>query len=132
MPPASPNQPTCLFLTLVLALLQQPGHLIRGALVLMWSSKGAMLQCPAGVLTPAVQEGESFTFTMCNPPFFESMEEAGQNPSTAFSGTATEMVCPGGELAFATRMLTDSLQLKARSDTSLCSSVWHCCERVAL
>ena len=66
----------------------------------------------AGVLTPAIQEGEAFTFTMCNPPFFESMEEAGQNPATAFSGTAAEMVCPGGELAFVTRMVTDSLQLK--------------------
>ena len=66
----------------------------------------------AGVLTPAFQEGEAFTFTMCNPPFFESMEEAGQNPATAFSGTAAEMVCPGGELAFVTRMVTDSLQLK--------------------
>jgi len=69
---------------------------------------------PAGVLTPAIQEGEAFTFTMCNPPFFESIEEAGQNPATAFSGTATEMACPGGELAFVTRMVTDSLQLKVR------------------
>lgn len=74
----------------------------------------------AGVLTPAIQEGEAFTFTMCNPPFFKSMEEAGQNPATAFSGTAAEMVCPGGELAFVTRMVTDSLQLKVTLDcTSL-------------
>ncbi len=26
-----------------------------------------------GVLTPAVAEGECFAFSMCNPPFFESM-----------------------------------------------------------
>ena len=49
---------------------------------------------------------------MCNPPFFTSMEEAGQNPATAFSGTAAEMVCPGGELAFVTRMVSDSLALQ--------------------
>ena len=49
---------------------------------------------------------------MCNPPFFASMEEAGQNPATAFSGTATEMVCSGGELAFVTRMVSDSLALQ--------------------
>ena len=49
---------------------------------------------------------------MCNPPFFASMEEAGQNPATAFSGTAAEMMCPGGELAFVTRMLSDSLALQ--------------------
>ena len=59
-----------------------------------------------------MRAGERFTFTMCNPPFFESMEEAGQNPATAFSGTATEMVCAGGELAFVSRMVTDSLELK--------------------
>ncbi len=64
------------------------------------------------MLIPAVRQGETFTFTMCNPPFFESMEEAGQNPATAFSGTAAEMVCLGGELAFVTRMVSDSLQLK--------------------
>jgi 23S rRNA (adenine1618-N6)-methyltransferase len=53
----------------------------------------------AGVLLPAVRAGEAFTFTMCNPPFFESMEAAGQNPATAFSGTAEEMTCAGGEMA---------------------------------
>ncbi|KAK9805663.1 hypothetical protein WJX72_010774 [[Myrmecia] bisecta] len=68
----------------------------------------------AGVLLPAVQEGETFAFCMCNPPFFESMEEAGQNPSTAFSGTADEMVCPGGELAFVSQMVHDSVQLGKR------------------
>ena len=77
----------------------------------------------AGVLVPAVQEGEGFTFTMCNPPFFESMEEAGQNPATAFSGTAVEMVCPGGELAFVTRMVADSLQLKVCPDKP---ALLHC------
>lgn len=71
-----------------------------------------VMRAHAGVLSPAIQEDEAFTFTMCNPPFFESMEEAGQNPATAFSGTAAEMVCPGGELGFVSRMVSDSLQLK--------------------
>lgn len=39
--------------------------------------------------------GRRFAFCMCNPPFFESMAEAGRNPSTAFGGTAAEMVYPG-------------------------------------
>lgn len=68
----------------------------------------------AGILLPAVQEGERFTFTMCNPPFFSSMDEAGLNPATAFSGTAQEMTHPGGELAFVMQMIRDSSQLQAR------------------
>lgn len=65
-----------------------------------------------GVLLPVIDAEESFTFTMCNPPFFESMDEAGQNPSTAFSGTAEEMTCPGGEMSFVMQMIKDSLLLK--------------------
>ena len=39
-----------------------------------------------GILTAAVHEGETFSFCMCNPPFFQSLREAGQNPSTAYGG----------------------------------------------
>lgn len=62
-----------------------------------------------------MRDGERFTFTMCNPPFFERLEEAGQNPGTAFSGTAAEMTCAGGEAAFVLRMLRDSLALRVRA-----------------
>lgn len=64
------------------------------------------------ILVGVVKEGESFDFCMCNPPFFESMEEAGLNPKTSCGGTAEEMVCPGGELAFVTRIIEDSVSLK--------------------
>ena len=66
------------------------------------------------MLLPGVQERERFTFSMCNPPFFESIEEAGQNPATAFEGTPTEMVTPGGELTFVTAMVEDSFKLQVR------------------
>lgn len=36
-----------------------------------------------------------FAFTMCNPPFFSSLDEASGNPNTACGGTADEMVWPG-------------------------------------
>lgn len=75
-----------------------------------------------GILAPAFQEGDTFTFTMCNPPFFASMEEAGQNSATAFSGTAAEMVCPGGEMSFVTRMVSDSLALQVLNSSSALSS----------
>ena len=72
----------------------------------------------AGILPPALREGETFAASMCNPPFFETMEEAGRNPATAFGGTAAEMVCPGGERAFVLRMVADSVALQARRPPS--------------
>lgn len=32
---------------------------------------------------------------MCNPPFFESIEQSNMNPKTAYGGTLQEMVYPG-------------------------------------
>ncbi|XP_062217999.1 uncharacterized protein LOC133918248 [Phragmites australis] len=64
------------------------------------------------ILVGVVNEGESFDFCMCNPPFFDSIEEAGLNPRTSCGGTTEEMVCPGGELAFITRIIEDSVSLK--------------------
>lgn len=64
------------------------------------------------VLLGVVKDGEIFDFCMCNPPFFETMEEAGLNPKTSCGGTPVEMVCSGGELAFITRIIEDSAQLK--------------------
>ena len=40
-----------------------------------------------GVLLPAMSSAsETFHFCMCNPPFFTSIKEANQNPSTACGG----------------------------------------------
>ncbi|KAK9691179.1 hypothetical protein RND81_09G181500 [Saponaria officinalis] len=64
------------------------------------------------ILVGVVKEGEKFDFCMCNPPFFESMEEAGLNPKTSCGGTTEEMVCPGGERAFISRIIEDSATLK--------------------
>ncbi|GAA0159108.1 methyltransferase [Lithospermum erythrorhizon] len=64
------------------------------------------------ILLGVVKEGERFDFCMCNPPFFETIDEAGLNPKTACGGTPNEMVCPGGEQAFITRIIEDSVQLK--------------------
>eukprot|EP01018_Ginkgo_biloba_P018753 Gb_28580 [translate_table: standard] len=66
------------------------------------------------VLLGVIKEGEHFDFCMCNPPFFESIEEAGANPRTSCGGTVEEMVCPGGEQAFITRIMEDSIKLRER------------------
>ncbi|KAG8076583.1 hypothetical protein GUJ93_ZPchr0006g45544 [Zizania palustris] len=59
-----------------------------------------------------VKDSETFDFCMCNPPFFKSIEEDGLNPKTSCGGTVEEMVCPGGEQAFITHMIEDSVSLK--------------------
>ncbi|KAL1892814.1 hypothetical protein Cpir12675_004398 [Ceratocystis pirilliformis] len=63
----------------------------------------------------------SLTFTMTNPPFYESLEDlelcAEQKqrpPLTACTGSAVEMVTVGGESGFAERILTESLQLQQK------------------
>ncbi|KDP20409.1 hypothetical protein JCGZ_06368 [Jatropha curcas] len=64
------------------------------------------------VLLGVVRDDEKFDFCMCNPPFFETMEEAGLNPKTSCGGTPEEMVCPGGEKTFISRIIEDSAVLK--------------------
>ena len=58
---------------------------------------------------------------MCNPPFFASLEEMANNarakklpPFAALTGTVTEMVTPGGEVAFIAQIIKESLLLKDR------------------
>lgn len=64
------------------------------------------------ILLGVVRDDEKFDFCMCNPPFFESLDEAGLNPKTSCGGSREEMVCPGGEKAFITRIIEDSTALK--------------------
>ncbi|KAJ5105028.1 hypothetical protein NUU61_002375, partial [Penicillium alfredii] len=60
-------------------------------------------------------------FTMCNPPFYTSRDELIQSaeaktrpPFSACTGTEVEMVTRGGEVAFVTRMIEESLRLRDR------------------
>ncbi|KAJ0511479.1 putative METTL16/RlmF family protein [Helianthus annuus] len=53
------------------------------------------------------KNNEKFRFCMCNPPFFETMDEGSLNPNTFCGDTPAEMVWPGGEQAFISRMIQD-------------------------
>ncbi|KAG5979413.1 hypothetical protein E4U55_005189 [Claviceps digitariae] len=60
-------------------------------------------------------------FTMTNPPFYASEEEMLRSakqkqrpPYTACTGSATEMVTDGGELAFVRRVFAESMLLRGR------------------
>ena len=67
---------------------------------------------------------ERFAFTLCNPPFHRSAEDAMQgsvrknrnltkqkskNRSLNFGGQANELWCPGGEVAFVKKMIKESV-----------------------
>lgn len=59
-----------------------------------------------------------YTFCMCNPPFFdesgEDVVEKLKEPRNAFTGTPNELACPGGEVAFVQRIVTESLELQQK------------------
>ncbi|KQT18409.1 23S rRNA methyltransferase [Chryseobacterium sp. Leaf404] len=67
---------------------------------------------------------DKFTFTMCNPPFHNSMDSAMkgnirktknlhkskvQKPNLNFSGQQAELWCEGGEIAFVSKMIEESV-----------------------
>ncbi|KAL7686667.1 putative METTL16/RlmF family, S-adenosyl-L-methionine-dependent methyltransferase [Plasmopara halstedii] len=56
----------------------------------------------------------TFHFSMCNPPFFDNMNDADTNPESSCMGSANEMVFPGGEIAFIEKMITESEILQKR------------------
>ena len=57
---------------------------------------------------------EYFDFCMCNPPFYNSVDEAISNPQSCSSGSYNELVTSGGEIEFISRMVRDSVTLQTR------------------
>ncbi len=76
------------------------------------------------LLKDIIQEGEYFDFTMCNPPFYLSAEEAAKSASIKqrklklknkqrnFGGQANELWCNGGEALFIKRLIKESVLFK--------------------
>ena len=63
----------------------------------------------------------SIDFTICNPPFYASPADLlasaaakSRPPHSACTGADVEMVTPGGEVAFVTRIIDESYRLKER------------------
>ncbi|KAG2175453.1 hypothetical protein INT43_001100 [Umbelopsis isabellina] len=66
-----------------------------------------------------ISQDSQITFSMCNPPFFKSIEEIQtgmdaklDEPSAVCTGTHSEMITDGGEVAFVTRMVQESILWK--------------------
>lgn len=71
------------------------------------------------ILNGVIKQNTQYLFTMCNPPFFRSAEEARQanarkttnlniKPTHNFSGQNNELFCEGGETEFVCKMLDES------------------------
>ena len=63
----------------------------------------------------------SIDFTICNPPFYSSTSDLlssaaakSRPPRSACTGADIEMVTPGGEIAFVSRMIDESKVLQDR------------------
>ncbi|KAK5116598.1 hypothetical protein LTR85_009223 [Meristemomyces frigidus] len=64
---------------------------------------------------------EELDFVMTNPPFYSSAEDMQASytgkqapPSAVCTGAENEMICPGGDIGFVTRILEKSLKLRER------------------
>ncbi|KAI7364709.1 siroheme synthase middle domains-like protein [Hortaea werneckii] len=64
---------------------------------------------------------ETLDFVMTNPPFYDSMQDMQSSytnkhapPSAICTGSENEMICPGGDVGFVTRILDESLRLRDR------------------
>lgn len=86
-------------------------------------------QSKRNIFKGIIQPEERFDITICNPPFHNSKEEAtkGTNrklknlgktvegkPVLNFSGQNNELWCEGGELAFITNMMYESVHFKSQ------------------
>lgn len=66
---------------------------------------------------------QQLDFTLCNPPFFGDSTEMEKSlsgegkatgPNAICTGSNNEMVCPGGDLGFVTRIVEESLVLRSK------------------
>ncbi|KAI7662677.1 siroheme synthase middle domains-like protein, partial [Hortaea werneckii] len=77
---------------------------------------------PDDPLIPLKQmQCETLDFVMTNPPFYDSMQDMQSSytnkhapPSAICTGSENEMICPGGDVGFVTRILDESLRLRDR------------------
>lgn len=92
-----------------------------------------MLQPDRGcIFKNVLLDGEHYTFTMCNPPFYSSENEAlkANNQknrnlgismnSRNFNGISNELWCNGGEALFIKRMIKESILFKTQVQWFTC------------
>lgn len=88
---------------------------------------------PQNIFKGVVEITEAFDISMCNPPFHisASVAKAGttrknknlriKTQSLNFGGKSNELWCPGGEVAFITQMIKESVHVNCKWFTTLVS-----------
>nr|POE94425.1 putative methyltransferase-like protein c27d7.08c [Quercus suber] len=68
---------------------------------------------------PLLPKNHKLDFVMTNPPFYDSSEEMKESyvnktapPSAICTGSPNEMICPGGDFGFVSRILAESFVLR--------------------
>ena len=69
--------------------------------------------------TPFLKPGKTYDFVMCNPPFYESIQDQTlsrtkktNDPFAVCTGASHEMITEGGELKFVRQMIQESFGLQ--------------------
>lgn len=76
------------------------------------------------LLKDVIDPNTKYDFCMCNPPFFSTSNELNPKyqsrsehrpaPRNAFTGKPTEVVVPGGEVQFISKLIKESVELKSQ------------------
>lgn len=64
------------------------------------------------LLTGLISHDRQYCYTICNPPFFDSIDLTQQHNKRSNNATHTELVCGGGERTFIQQHITESLLYK--------------------
>lgn len=72
----------------------------------------------SSLLNEALEESVEYSFTMCNPPFFNMNESTKRKkrlpPRNVATGSDSELVVEGGEKSFVTRLISESSKVGDR------------------
>lgn len=70
------------------------------------------------IFKDVVENDKVYDFSMCNPPFFETEGneriEKALPPRNAPTGNESELKIKGGEVAFVTKMIEESIEIRDR------------------
>jgi len=108
------------------AALAAAGKILRANPGLAGAIELRLQPSPSDIFQGLLRDGESFTLSICNPPFHASLAEARAGARTKlrnlgiggarlnFGGQGAELWCDGGEAGFVARMIRESARIPDR------------------
>ena len=105
-------------------------NIINSNEILKENIKVLQQENPSNIFVNIINKDEKYDFTLCNPPFHKSLDEAlagnkrkvqnltkqtSTKSALNFGGKNNELWCKGGEVAFIKNMIKESLEFKNNS-----------------